>query len=45
MEQMKFNYKLSLLIITLFAAFVRLVFLDQFPNGFTGDEAQPGYSA
>ena len=45
MEQMKFNYKLSLLIITLFAAFVRLVFLDQFPNGFTGDEAQQGYSA
>lgn len=37
--------KILLLIIITVAFLTRLVWLDQFPNGFTGDEAQQGYSA
>lgn len=37
--------KIILLLIIILAAAVRLVSLDKFPNGFTGDEAQQGYSA
>lgn len=42
---MKLNYKLFLVGIILIAALSRLLFLGQLPNGFTGDEAQQGYSA
>jgi 4-amino-4-deoxy-L-arabinose transferase-like glycosyltransferase len=37
--------KLILILIVLVAALTRLPLLDQLPNGFTGDEAQQGYSA
>src|SRR3989344_3482713 len=37
--------KLLLRGIILIAILTRLPFLGQFPNGFTGDEAQQGYSA
>lgn len=37
--------KFSLIAILIIAALTRLLFLGQFPNGFTGDEAQQGYSA
>lgn len=37
--------KKLLLIIVIVAALARLLFLGQFPNGFTGDEVQQGYSA
>ncbi|QQG43515.1 MAG: glycosyltransferase family 39 protein [Candidatus Daviesbacteria bacterium] len=37
--------KIILLLIIILAAAVRLISLDKFPNGFTGDEAQQGYSA
>lgn len=36
---------IKVIIIILIAAGTRLLFLDQFPNGFTGDEVQQGYSA
>ena len=37
--------KKFLIAIVIIAALTRLLFLGQFPNGFTGDEAQQGYSA
>ncbi|MDO8638547.1 MAG: glycosyltransferase family 39 protein [Candidatus Daviesbacteria bacterium] len=37
--------KILLILIIMLAAAVRVVALDKFPNGFTGDEAQQGYSA
>src|SRR3989344_6073268 len=39
------NIKVMLAIIIILSAVLRLVALDKFPNGFTGDEAQQGYSA
>ena len=42
---MKLKFKLFFVGIILIAAFSRLLFLGDFPNGFTGDEAQQGYSA
>ncbi len=37
--------KILLVLIVILAVAVRIVVLDKFPNGFTGDEAQQGYSA
>ena len=37
--------KFLLIAIFLIASLTRLLYLEQFPNGFTGDEAQQGYSA
>lgn len=37
--------KILLILIIFLAAVVRTAALDKFPNGFTGDEAQQGYSA
>lgn len=37
--------KLLLICIITLAVLTRLLFLGQYPNGFTGDEAQQGYSA
>lgn len=37
--------KILLVIIIVIAVLTRLLFLGQFPNGFTGDEAQQGYTA
>lgn len=39
------NTKILLMLIIIIAALTRILFLGQFPNGFTGDEAQQGYSA
>src|SRR3990167_4744464 len=39
------NTKILLILIIILAALTRVLFLGQFPNGFTGDEAQQGYSA
>lgn len=39
------NTKILLVLIIIIAALTRILFLGQFPNGFTGDEAQQGYSA
>ena len=36
---------ICLVVIIFIAALTRLLFLGEFPNGFTGDEAQQGYSA
>ena len=36
---------ITIIIIILIATATRLLFLGQFPNGFTGDEAEQGYSA
>lgn len=37
--------KILLILIIALAVVIRLIVLDKFPNGFTGDEAQQGYSA
>lgn len=37
--------KLLIILILVFAAFIRLIFLPDFPKGFSGDEVQQGYSA
>jgi 4-amino-4-deoxy-L-arabinose transferase-like glycosyltransferase len=39
------NTRIFLIIILVIAALIRLISLGEFPNGFTGDEAQQGYSA
>src|SRR3989344_81483 len=39
------NTKILLILIIILAVLTRVLFLGQFPNGFTGDEAQQGYSA
>ena len=39
------NTKILLILIIVISALTRILFLGQFPNGFTGDEAQQGYSA
>lgn len=44
-SSLKIYFQASLITIILIAATVRIVALGQFPNGFTGDEAQQGYSA
>lgn len=42
---MKNSLNVILIVIVLIAALLRLPMLTQYPNGFTGDEAQQGYSA